>query len=290
MKASEIVLSDEAEAQCQYYTEEWAETVSSYAPMLDGLRALIRSEVDRATREKDARIAELLRSHDEWFEGHAKQVVALRGERDALKAEVARLQSWLTCDEHAVPFGEPSCVFCNMVKMRAEVARLEDDRDMWKLLEDIRAHERDSALADLAAARKQIEEAEVQQEVSRTLQSCSDVTEGLRAEIADARRALGTYSANSIRLSVAENIHNLNANLLDVAIERNLALADLAAARKQIEEARGLAAEVIARIAESRKGSIGSIDSTYLPQIDVREVERWRGCLASTAPEGEDRG
>jgi hypothetical protein len=131
-------------------------------------------------REQGARIAELLAcgSHCDGCiaclleardvlrlvnKSNLDSYIAAAKERDALKAEVARLHGLLQRADAELPPENPvqQVVSRTLQSCSDQYVRLEDNRDMWKRLEDIRTHERDSALADLAEARKQIEEAVV---------------------------------------------------------------------------------------------------------------------------------
>lgn len=54
-------------------------------------------------------------------------------------------------------------------------------------------------------------------------------------------------------------------------------------------EARLIIEEMLQRIESGHKGSIGSIENTYVPQIGVEEIKRWRDRLAPTrSPESQE--
>ena len=49
---------------------------------------------------------------------------------------------------------------------------------------------------------------------------------------------------------------------------------------ERIQELEKALSDAVSQVSSARKGSIGSIDSHYLPQIRVIDVLRWRAALA----------
>jgi len=57
--------------------------------------------------------------------------------------------------------------------------------------------------------------------------------------------------------------------------------------REEIARLKNLALEILHSITTSSKGSMGSIDNVYLPQISVDSTERWKEEIVREALEGE---